>query len=207
MIPVYHHRRFGFTLLELLLAIAILSIITVLTNRGLHLIITSQERINAQDSAMEHLQLTLTLLRQDLQQVVNRPVLNNQGQTEAAMLLIANQLNFTRSGFTNPQAKVKRSTLQRVAYRCQQNTLQRLSWPVLDRSAATDYTVRNLLPDVSGIHWRFLDKDNHFHHQWPLDNALDDQPLPKAVELQLDFTSGKQLTQLILLTDNALMSK
>lgn len=192
-------RQQGFTLLEILIAMLILSIIAIIMVRGLQIVLKSKARIEATSVKMEQLQLAMTLLRQDLQYVINRPIVNNTGQAEAALVgtgTPANQLSFTRNSFTNPGASAQRSTLQRVAYRLEKSTLKRLSWPVLDQTPGTPFVSRSVLSDLQSISWRFLGGDGIFYLQWP---PINKSLLPKAVELQLVFISGSQLTQLMLL--------
>ena len=187
----------GFTLLEILVAIAILSFIAIIMVRGLQIVMVSKDRIEVASSDLESLQISLTIINQDLQQMVNRPITDNAGQIEGAAVLISQPLSFsfTRGGYANPDNAARRSTLQRVSYRFVDNKLERVTWPVLDRVSTTPSYSRILFSDLSGVTWKFLANDQQFHTSWPAGQ----RPLPSAVELTLTLSNGKTLTKLFAL--------
>lgn len=126
----------GFTLLEVLLVLAILAFVGLaafdMAGSGIRVqkALTSQE-----DGLMSSVRLWQWLER-DMEQVVNRPVRDGLGESEEALTLSSAVLMLTRSGWQNP-LKLKRSELQRVEYRLEDEQLVRVSWPVLDKDQET----------------------------------------------------------------------
>ena len=66
------------------------------------------------------------------------------------------KVEFTRAGWTNT-AGLARPTLQRVAYRLDQDGLWRDYWPVLDRTQASEPVRIKLLGGVRAVTFRFMD--------------------------------------------------
>lgn len=186
----------GFTLIEILIAITILSIIAILMFRGLQIVLKTKERIESTGNDLTSLQIGMILLQQDLQQIVNRPVINNQGQLDSPLsfsTLPAVELAFTRSGSANPNSVELRSTLERVSYRFEKNQLIRITWPVLDRVQSTRFNKQVLLTEVQTVNWRFLSNDNQFYTYWPVEKKV----LPKGIETEIIF---KYLGEIKILT-------
>jgi general secretion pathway protein J len=184
----------GFTLLEILIAVAILSIIAIMMVRGLQIVMVSKNRIDAANSTIEEMQLALTMISQDLDQFVNRPVLDNAGNIESALLINTNPatLSFTRGGYVNPEGAAKRSTLQRVRYQLSGLGLERVTWPVLDRLESTPSCSRVLLKNVSSVTLRFVANDHRFYKEWPQQG----QTIPNGIEMDITLSNGKQLKRL-----------
>ena len=100
----------------------------------------------------------MTILSRDLRQLTNRPVLDEFGQLASALTggpLARDTLRFTRAGWHNTTG-APRSTLQRVAYRLEDERLIRLTYPVLDRTTAIEPTETVLLDGVEVFEVRFL---------------------------------------------------
>jgi general secretion pathway protein J len=192
-------KNSGFTLMEILIAVAILSIIAVLMVRGLQIVMKSKERIDDASERLEQLQLTTTLLQQDLQQILNRPIVTGDNQSGNAISFSAlppAEFSFTRGGYANPNGLEQRSSLQRVSYRFTQGNLTRVNWPVLDRTLATPSYSRIVLSGLKTLQWRFLANNLQFYTDWPADTG---QTIPRAIELQLIFEDGRELKQLFVI--------
>ena len=179
-------QQAGFTLLEILVAVFIIGIIAVVMVRGLQIVISTKDNLERNDAQMQELNLTMSLLASDMGNLINRSILQANGQTLPAVIMhddATETLEFSRGGVSNPLAQ-HRSTLQRDAYQIKQGRLIRVTWPVLDQVTNTMPTSRILLKDVTYIKWEFLGNDNRFYAGWPVSGA-NNQPLPKAVQLTL----------------------
>ena len=172
----------GFTLLELLTALAIFALLSTMGYTGLQTVLQAQAQHRQQAEAFAELTRALTLLQQDLEQAINRPVRDRQGDPVAALVggQDAAGLELTRSGWLNPQRSPV-PALQRVGWRLADGRLLRLSWPVLDRAPDTGLVDVPMLEHVEQLGLRFLDREGAWHPSWPAgNNAL---PLPVAVEV------------------------
>ncbi len=186
----------GFTLVELLVASAILVVLGVAGYVGLDIVLGSAERVEAEGRRLNALQRCFTQLAMDLEQVVGRPVRDDFGEPRAALLLDSgvNALEFTRGGLPNP-AGWARSSLQRVAYSHEEGKLWRQYWTELDRLQGSGVVRRILLDAVSGVEYRFLDEAREWHDQWPplRGGAEGSGQVPVAVEIKLELEDWGEL--------------
>lgn len=133
--------RGGFTLIEVLIAMAIFAVLSTMTFQALQGTLSIQERIDEHVQEFTEFQIVWTVLLRDLMNMARRPVSAEYGDTEAAFVMDRDglcPLTFTRGGL---QAGVTftKTGMQRVSY-CLEGVdeLYRVVWPVLDRSGDTE---------------------------------------------------------------------
>ncbi len=174
----------GFTLLEVMISIAIFTIIGLGAYRIFDVVITSQSRITEHSESLRQWQRAMLLLSSDIEQLVNRPVRAEYGDEKGALLVDEDYfLEFTRQGWRNP-LDLKRSNLQRVAYSLGSITgdkylagdsdskkvhLLRHYWPVLDRPQDARPVTQLLIDDVIDMRVRIYGDDGNWHNAWPVD--------------------------------------
>lgn len=164
----------GFTLIELLVAMAVFSVLAVLAYGGLNTMLNSRAIADQQAEELRALQLAYRLVERDIDQWVPRDVRDEFGETRLALddgsnVKDANNivLELTRGGWRNP-AEQPRSTLQRVAYSVQDNTLSRLTWLNLDRALNDQAKIQELLSGVRELRIRYLARDNTWRERLPV---------------------------------------
>jgi general secretion pathway protein J len=195
----------GFTLLELLVAIAILALVAVGSYRLLFDTINTRDRGLQQEQALAALQRAEMLIQRDLLQAAPRPVRDEFGDVQPAFLLSSDKgLEFTRRGWRNPLQET-RSNLVRVRYRIESGKLLREHWPVLDR-ARTSTPVRTvLLDDVSDFRLQVF-ADNAWHPSWPLLGSSPRDaaalPPPEAVDIRFSQKPWGEIRRVIALPEN-----
>ena len=195
-------RPWGFTLIELMVALAIFAMVSVVSFSGIMLMIDNRDRVTAHAERLADIQTALTLLQRDLQQAAARPIRDPFGDPRAAMLAedLAD-LEFTRSGHSNPLG-IRRSELQRVAYRIEEGALQRLSWSVLDQQPEPPRQDRVLLERIEDIELRFMDDDTQWLQIWPPAGAETATALlPRAVEVTLTLEDLDTITRVVALPE------
>lgn len=187
------HRRYlsrGFTLLELLVALAIFGLIAVMSYSGLSAVLNQQAQTEIAADRLSELQKTYLIMQRDIEQMVPRPVRNQFGDEEAA-LVGGDTLQFTRGGWSNPVG-YPRSNLQRVGYDYEDQQLKRYSWVVLDQAQDSQPLEQPLVDHVEGMQIRYLADNDEWQEQWPAATAATGstpaQPadLPKAVEVTIE---------------------
>jgi general secretion pathway protein J len=179
----------GFTLLELLVALSIFSLVAVMAYNGLKIVLNQQAATEVQADALAKLQKVYLLLERDIEQVVPRPVRDQYGDEQPA-LTGGEALELTRGGWSNPAGRL-RSSLQRVGYAYEDRHLVRYSWAVLDRAQDSEPQRQPLVGDIEEMTIRYLAGNDEWEDRWPNPIAANDgevtaTALPRAVEITLD---------------------
>lgn len=194
----------GFTLLELLIAIALFALLGVGTYRLLDSVLRVDEATRLQEQRLRELTRGMAAFERDLRQVLARPVRAPYGDSLAALLGEGRErqtLEFTRTGWRNPTDS-PRSRLQRVRWEVRDGYWERRYWPVLDQAQDSQPQVQQVLDGVSGWQVRYLDQDGNWQDSWP--GGVDEQSLgtlPRAVELRLEHRHYGVLRRLFRLPD------
>lgn len=187
----------GFTLVELLVALAIFALISVAgvtllrsgsdTQIAVKNRLEEYSRINRLSNAMEG----------DLAQAIARPLRDPSGQpvpafTENDAGTAGALFGFVRAGWSNYD-EAPRAGLQRVAYVWEDGDLKRLSWPMLDGTAPAD--AATLIENVGAAQVQFKDDKGDWRSDW---TATDAMALPRAVELRLTIKDKPEQRMLFL---------
>ena len=185
----------GFTLLELLVAIAVFAVLGVMSVGALTSVLRADDGIRAQQQRLAELQFAVGLIERDLSQAVLRPVRDAFGDPVAAVNARRGSLSFTRGGRPNPMG-LKRSNLERVTYRRQGNALTRTGSPVLDAAPGEEPESTRLLDNVEDLRVRWLTAGGRWLEFWPpADGGID--TWPAAAEVRLSFPDRGTITRLI----------
>ena len=114
-------QQSGFTLLEILIAMAIFTLIGLASTNLLTTVIDSNEISNQRFDKLQALQRAMMLIERDVLQAVARPVRINGESTEQVIQggedvneSDADGLALVHAGWHNPQNRLPRSTLQAV---------------------------------------------------------------------------------------------
>lgn len=193
----------GFTLLEMLVAVAIFAILAMLAYSGLNNVMLTQSTVEDHARNLNRLQQAYRWLERDIEEAVNRPIRDELGG-ELPPLQAGSQygvmLELTRGGWRNPTGQ-DRSTLMRVAYRVEDEKLIRHQWLVLDRAQDSEPLDRDLIEGVKSLEVRWLDGDGNWQPQWPPANVQGTVGLPRAAEVNLDLVNWGELRWLFRLPE------
>jgi len=201
------NRESAFTLIEILIALFIFTIITAIASSGLLAVLNARDQTFKFADQLAALQLTTTLMQRDITQIINRPITDGDGQRLPALLASTtnlNRLEFTRAGFSNPLAQFNRSSLQRVAYVLDDTTLYRVTWPVLDRAPNTSVERRQLLTHVKGLSIEFLNQQGQFTANWVSTNDPIQTKLPQGILITIILNNNSSIQRLLLLPEQTL---
>lgn len=198
-------RHNGFTLVEIIVAIAIFAVVSVLALSGYNELIRQREIAAGSMARVRDVQRTVTRLTQDFEQLEPRRIRNaTAATTDAALLATGGSTTlaeFTRGGWTNP-AGVSRSTEQRVAYRLINGELYRDYWTVLDRTLSSKPAETKLLDKVQTMTLRFMDNNRQWQTVWPASISAtgasgSNADLPRAVEITLTLEDWGEIKRVV----------
>jgi general secretion pathway protein J len=190
----------GFTLLELLVALAIFALMAVAIYSSLGMLMKSSARLDEEGGRLKELQSAMRIMERDLDQVADRPVRSPYDEELPPLSWpgLENRLEFTANGRANPRRE-PRCSLQRLAYQVKDGQLSRLSWSVLDQAPDSTPFVRPLLSGVSLFEVSFLTGDQQTVATWPPENlATEPPPLPKAIRVVLEVEGWGRLERIFL---------
>ncbi len=196
------NRLKGFTLIEVMVALAIFGVLTVLAYGALGQTLSNSDLLTERMDRLQSVQRTMSFLTTELLQAAPRSVRADLGQYEPA--LVSNYtsdfaLQLTHGGWPN-SAGVPRSTQQRTAYRIEDEELIRYHWNVLDRTVNNLPVTTVLMTDVESLTFRFLQVNGEWSDQWPptsLQTASNSVSLPRAVAITLMLPDMGELTRVI----------
>jgi general secretion pathway protein J len=193
-------RARGFTLLEILVAVAIFAVVGLMAYGGLQAVLGQQ--VIARDNAdrFREIQFAVQQLGRDLHQLHPRPVRERLGDGyRSAVQADAREryeIEFTRGGWSNPLGQA-RAAVQRVAYEREEDRLYRLHWFVPDQTLSEEPVQRELLSGVREFRLRFYAAGG-WSDDWPAGPAEEDPAvLPTAIEFVLELEDLGEIRRLI----------
>ncbi len=193
----------GFTLLELIVAMAIFALIGVMAYGGLAAMMKNAEGTRLAEAQLAEMQRGLRVLDDDMSLVINRPVRDGLGSVRLALQSGQDGrsvLEFTRTARVREAGML--SPYSRVRYRLENDTLWRDEWNPPDATRLEpDQSVR-LWQNVRQMRLTFLE-DGKESNVWPPPNA-ERMSLPQAISVQLLLADGRELRQVVLLPDAGL---
>ena len=205
----YAFTRAGFTLLELLVALAIFGLLATLSYGGLQTVMTQQSMTEEFANELGELQKLYMVMQRDIEQVMLRPIRDEYGD-EQPPLVGGETLQLTRAGWRNPIGR-PRSTLQRVAYAFEEEQLVRYTWSVLDRAQDSEALVQPLSEAIEELRLRYLGANNEWTEQWPNVQAGADpnsvaEALPKVVEVTVEHKNYGPIVWLFQLPESQVLA-
>ncbi len=204
----------GFTLIEVLIALGITAFVSAIAYTSLSTVLTGVESTRQTTSRVVEVNRAWSIISRDLRQFVPRPVRDEFGEEESALVggdAARFALSFTRTGWHNPLDQ-PRSNLQRVNYRLEDDALWRDSYPVLDRAGDTEPREVKLLDDVENLQFAFLGTldsvdtrggnstldTRNWAENWVPDTSNPGQTLapPLAIEIRLQLADWGEMRRI-----------
>lgn len=197
----------AFTLIELIIAMAVFSVMAVIAYTGLAQVLDNHENLSAQRERQRTLTLAFMRIEDDLDHVRPRGIRDISGDPLPAFIghppgtrsVTEPTLEFTRGGSPIIVGITPQSDLQRVAYRLDdEGNLSRLSWAVLDRSPTAKAREHVLLTNIKEMELRYFKADKKWSDSWPpLGKENKSEILPRGLELKIKI-GEIELTRLFL---------
>jgi len=183
----------GVTLLELVVVVAVFSIMSAAAYSSLNSSLKAEENFDAAMKEMEAVQMSLTLFERDIMQLSPRTIRDAYGDQEAAIVLVnGRELYFTRGGNFS-SLKLDQTDLTRVDWSLRDEQLIRSYWRRLDSTQGDQPLRASLMGNVTRLSMRVLDQNGGWHLDWPLGGS--DQI--RAVEITLEVRDWGEIRRLL----------
>ena len=185
-------RSRGFTLLELLISLAILALLSVLGYRAIAALTDSEVRLNEETQRWRAFDSLFTRLESDLREAVPRGVRMGAGVEPAWRGGVDSGGNaalvFSRAG---PEFALDVGAAgQRVGYRLNADAVEILYWPWLDNAEGVEPAAHALARGVTRFRVEYLDRGGMWRDAWPVSG---DPSLPRAVHVEIALASGESV--------------
>ncbi len=187
----------GFTLIELLTALLILSILALMSYRGLGAVLDARAHVKHEVEKWQRVAAFFARFERDIQLAAPRPVRVATGIAPAW---------YGRPGATaEPQLEFSRfaaaagvDTARRVAYRLNEKSeIELWLWPGLDVAPNVRPAIYPVLSEVTKFELQYLTADLAWVGAWP--RLASDSPLPEAVQLRIMLASGEEIVRIFAL--------
>lgn len=189
--------RRGFTLIDLLTALLILSLLALMSYRSLGAVLDAREHVTREADKWRQVSSFFARFERDVQLVAPRPVRSASGSAPAWLGRPA-----TTSG---PRLEISRfasaegvDTPRRVAYTLnEKQEIELWLWPGLDVTPDVLPARYPVLGGVTTFEFQYLNADRAWVGAWPTSPV--DAAIPRAVRLRIVLASGEDIVRVFAL--------
>lgn len=175
----------GFTLLEILIALFILTIVGMLISTGLSTIVKAKDQMDVSHKELINIQIAMTMIERDIRQMIHRPI--PEGDRKTGNVVVSNnKIEFVHAGYMNPFALFQRSTLQRVRYEMEGSNLVRRIWRDLDGPLPGPSHHEVLLQNIKYFHIKMIPSNNPFVNPDLLNELRKQKNFNVGVEVEME---------------------
>ena len=187
----------GFTLIELLTALLVLSLLALMSYRGLGAVLDAREHVKQETEKWRRVAAFLARFERDVELAAPRPVRAAAGFAPAwrgeAVATPRARLEFSR--FASTEAV---DTPRRIGYRLnEKEEVELWLWPGLDVAPDTLPARYAVLAGVKTFELQYLNPALAWVDAWP--TAPTDLPLPRAVRLRIVLASNEEIVRVFAL--------
>ncbi len=191
----------GFTLLEVMVAVSIFAIISIVVYRGLSSVVQASSQLQQEQRALDQLLRALDRVERDLQQATIRSARNFADVKEPALVGDASGFAFSSLVVQSTESGVRFANV-RVQHRFASNSWLRSERIVLDVAPNSAEQNRELLTEFSGLQIQYFDQNATPSATWPTaatsyDPNYNTDTLPKAIEIKLRKSPYGEIRKLI----------
>ncbi len=172
----------GFTLIELMVALLILSLLALMSFRGLGAVLDARDHVGQETGKWKNVAAFFSRFQRDVQLSAPLPARATSGHLEFSRFA-------TAEGTDAPR---------RIAYRLNENhQIEILLWPGLDVAPDAQPARYAVLTEVAKFELQYLEPGLTWVDAWPRTER--DPPLPLAVRLRIVLASGEELVRVFAL--------
>ncbi len=178
----------GFTLLEVMIAVAIFGVISSIIFPALIQFLDMRDRVDQKHRQVSQLQKTFLFFANDLRFAANRLSKDEYGEIGKTTLVLNDDSLLDFTGIYPDFNLEGQSVPRRVQWKLEDGTLKRLQYPVMDPEADTRVMVQSLLADVQDIE---IEVSHIVDGRDETDDKWDEQAkLPDFIDIKIELESG-----------------
>ena len=183
----------GFTLIEMLVALAVFAVIGIISAQLLSQMISFTDTAQSRGERLVNFHRVVEIMRRDFQQLTYRSVRDELGEpTYEVSIGVGSLIEFSRKGWMNPNLR-HRSEIQRVAYDLRGDRVFRQYWLVLDRSPDTLPVEQVLMRGVTLANVIAIDQLGSETYFWPPtpDAESEDEDVPALAAIKFEIETAE----------------
>ncbi|MBV1776952.1 type II secretion system minor pseudopilin GspJ [Burkholderiaceae bacterium DAT-1] len=189
-------KRNGFTLIEILIALAIFAIMSMIAYQGLSRMMRTKEHLDAQVRYWRELTLMMGRFEEDISQIVDRSWRDDGGTLQPAVRGAAGPLD--RHGAQLEMVRLDGGKPVHIGYRVSNGHLDLLVWQALDQAPRTEPQVYKMMDGIQAMQVRFNDGAGQWQFAWPnAGQTQTNERLPHGIELKLVLKDGQTISRLV----------
>lgn len=198
----------GFTLLEMLIAIAIFAMLGIAANSVLSTVMKNDEVTKEFADRLKSLQQGFGALERDLGQMVARTPRSFDGSRSSQFFQVGDNildsdteaLMFYRLGWLNPDGMLPRGSLQSVAYVVQNGRLERWYYPYPEPISGAEPLKSMVIDHVISIEYSF-----YIDGKWQ--KEADGTVMPRGIAMEIELEGLGKIQRRFLLPKGAPATK
>ena len=187
----------GFTLIEVMTALLVLSLLALMSYRGLGAVLDAREHVKQETDKWRHVAAFFGRFERDVELAAPRPVRSTGGLAPAWLGKPATtttaSLEFSR--FASADGI---DTARRISYRLnEKNEIELWLWPGLDAAPDVQPQHYPVLTGVKTFELQYLNPALAWVNAWP--TAPADKPIPRAVRLRIVLATDEEIVRIFAL--------
>lgn len=198
----------GFTLIEVLVALAIVGIIGAISFTGLMTTVKFNDLTLSRMDVSSNMTMTDEILKRDFLHALNRLTRDERGDFYRHSFYGLNpRFEGTLLAFsinTGENLPNKTGALRYVEYVFEENKLLRVESQYVDRTEDTGKITIVLLEGIENISVKFA-KEDQWANEWPIADWISNNGLPSVVEFSYDIKGIGNINRLYMLTSDEVL--
>jgi len=190
-------RPRGFTLIEVMTALLVLSLLALMSYRGLGAVLDAREHVRQETDKWRSVAAFFSRFERDVELAAPRPV-RSAGSIAPAWLGVPPGISAASLEFSRFASNAGVDTARRIGYRLNdRNEVELWLWPGLDIAPDAKPARYAVLTGVKTFELQYLNPALVWVNAWPASPS--DQALPRAVRLRIVLASNEEIVRIFVL--------